>query len=134
MFYVLDNEGNSIEIKPSEDEASNTSPIETIGPASTDASTTESAEIEASAETSATESAESEASTETSATDSAESEVSTETSATESTQGWPEGGVDSFTNHALPSLLFGMMGIFIVLGLIALATMGLNKLFPGNKE
>jgi hypothetical protein len=106
MFYVLDNEGNSIEIKTSEEEASNTSIIETIGPASADAS----------------------------ATESAESEASTETSATESTQKWPEGGVDSFTNHALPSLLLGMLGIFVVLGLIALATMALNKLFPGNKE
>ena len=120
MFYVLDNEGNSIEIKTIEEESSNTSTIETIGPASTDAS--------------ATESTESEASTDASATESAESEASEETSATESTQSWPEGGVDSFTNHALPSLLFGMMGIFIVLGLIALATMALNKLFPGNKE
>ena len=120
MFYVLDNEGNSIEIKTSEEEASNTSIIETIGPLSADAS--------------ATESAESEASTETSAAESAESEASTETSAPESTQKWPEGGVDSFTNHALPSLLLGMLGIFVVLGLIALATMALNKLFPGNKE
>lgn len=50
------------------------------------------------------------------------------------TKEWPEGGMDSFTDYALPSLLFGMLGIFIVLGLIALATMGLNKLFPGNKQ
>ena len=52
----------------------------------------------------------------------------------ETAKEWPEGGVDSFTNHALPALLFGMLGIFIVLGLIALATMGLNKLFPGQKD
>ena len=47
---------------------------------------------------------------------------------------WPEGGVDSFTSYALPSLVFGMLGIFLVLGLIAVATVSLNKLFPGKKD
>ncbi len=47
---------------------------------------------------------------------------------------WPKGGFDSFKNEALPSLVFGMLGIFLVLGLIAVATMALNKLFPGNKD
>jgi hypothetical protein len=47
---------------------------------------------------------------------------------------WPKGGFDSFKNEALPSLIFGMLGIFMVLGLIALATMALNKLFPGDKN
>ena len=59
-----------------------------------------------------------------------------DTSVTVSTEKepWPEGGVDSFTNHALPSLVFGMLGIFLVLGLIAIATVSLNKLFPGKKQ
>lgn len=47
---------------------------------------------------------------------------------------WPEGSVDSFTNYALPSLLFGMLGIFLVLGLIAIATMALNKFFPNKNN
>ena len=77
------------------------------------------------------------------------SEVSTESNETESSVGgadkesvtvttepkeWPKGGFESFKNEALPSLVFGMLGIFMVLGLIALATMALNKLFPGNKD
>ncbi len=76
-------------------------------------------------------------------------EVSTESNETESSVGgadkesvtvttepkeWPKGGFESFKNEALPSLVFGMLGIFMVLGLIALATMALNKLFPGNKD
>ena len=51
----------------------------------------------------------------------------------ETAKEWPKGGVESFKNEALPSLVFGMLGIFLVLGLIALATMALNKLFPGKK-
>ena len=35
----------------------------------------------------------------------------------EATKEWPKGGVESFKNEALPSLVFGMLGIFLVLGL-----------------
>ncbi|MBE6648247.1 MAG: hypothetical protein E7614_01860 [Ruminococcaceae bacterium] len=52
----------------------------------------------------------------------------------EAPKAWPKGSVESFTDHALPTLVFGMLGIFLVLGLISLATIGLNKLFPGKKD
>lgn len=67
------------------------------------------------------------------ATESTVSEVSEVVSEEGTKEPWPEGGVEAFKNDALPSLVFGMLGIFIVLGLIATATMALNKLFPGNK-
>ena len=70
----------------------------------------------------------------TEAAESIVSETSEAVSTAETKEPWPEGGVDAFKNDALPSLVFGMLGIFIVLGLIALATMALNKLFPGNKN
>ena len=79
--------------------------IETIGPASTDSVVSE------------------------------ESKEILESSAiVEGPMGWPKGSVESFTDHALPTLVFGMLGIFLVLGLISLATIGLNKLFPGKKD
>jgi hypothetical protein len=56
------------------------------------------------------------------------------TTSTEAPKEWPKGGFESFTNHALPSLVLGMLGIFLVLGLISIATMALNKMFPGNKD
>ncbi len=70
-------------------------------------------------------------------TESTETVTSVDTAiseSTEETKEWPKGGADSFKNEALPSLVFGMLGIFLVLGLIALATMALNKLFPGKKD
>ena len=68
-------------------------------------------------------------------TDSVISEENTESSAIiEEPREWPKGSVESFTDHALPTLVFGMLGIFLVLGLISIATIGLNKLFPGKKD
>ena len=65
----------------------------------------------------------------------AEESKETETSAiTEQPKEWPGKGVESFTDYALPTLVFGMLGIFVVLGLISLATIALNKLFPGKKN
>ncbi len=63
-----------------------------------------------------------------------EAELSETTSVVGEEKVWPEGGVDSFKEHALPALALGMLGIFLVLGLIAIATISINKLFPAKKK
>ncbi len=65
---------------------------------------------------------------------STEEESTSSTTSTQEPKEWPKGGAESFTNHALPALALGMLGIFLVLGLISIATMALNKMFPGNKN
>ncbi len=112
MLYVLENEQISIESA----EASQSSTF---------------AEESAEASQSSTVAEESAISTE-SVTSDGDTTESIET--TEEPKEWPKGGSEAFTNHALPSLVFGMLGIFLVLGLIAIATMALNKLFPGKKD
>ncbi len=59
-----------------------------------------------------------------------------ETESLEATEAvsWPEGGKDAFFDHSLPIMGLGMLGIFIVLGLIAVATISINKLFPAKKD
>ena len=36
--------------------------------------------------------------------------------------------------QTLPALVIGMLGIFLVIGIIILATYGLNKIFSRNKD
>ena len=46
---------------------------------------------------------------------------------------YPGPGVDSFVNYSLPILVYGMAGIFIVLGLIAVSIYILGKI-PSKEE
>ena len=41
---------------------------------------------------------------------------------------YPSAGVDSFTNYSFPILVYGMLGIFLVLGLIAISIYFLGKI------